>query len=451
MFNDRPSGAPGRLAFVDGLRAVALAGVAAYELVAFTRSPHPPAILLAAASAAANCLALFFVLSGFLLALPVLGKLRQAGRADFNLARYAAKRAGRILPAFVAALAATVALPLVAQQLGISELRGHGPPAVGVLRTLLFSGTSLGNDGFWTLALIVRCYAAFPLLLLLWNRWPRLFVALATMAAVLDAETSAHAWGLGAFVPFMLGIVAADVEIRRPALAGYAALLAGGACAAALALDPLLARLPGPVGGGAPFPENPLFALAFAALIVAAARTPAFARRLSWVPLAAAGRASYAASLAGVPAIAFVSRHAAGSDQGWLAAESAALAVAAAYVLFRLVEAPAAHSAWLAAALERVPSSTMVLVSRVPRARRDGAEPAAYGAPEAARVKLPVVSLRFGSFDDLAAEIFDAKQRLAQQSAPLFASERARCLPVLGPRVRIQLGPALSTSEALSV
>jgi peptidoglycan/LPS O-acetylase OafA/YrhL len=109
----------------------------------------------------------FIVLSGFSLAL---SPARHGWRLD-AISRFAQRRAWRILPAYWAALAFSLAVAwlIVAQP-------GHGiPNGKSVLvNGLLFQnivGANSPNPAFWSMAVEAQLYIAFPLLLLLVRRW----------------------------------------------------------------------------------------------------------------------------------------------------------------------------------------------------------------------------------------------------------------------------------------
>ncbi len=118
----------------------------------------------------------FIVLSGFSLAL---SPARHGWRLD-AVSRFARRRARRILPAYWAALAFSLAVAwLVVSQ------PGHGvPDAKSVLVNGLLVQNIVGsrspNAAFWSMAVEAQLYVAFPLLLLMVRRWG----AVAMLAAV---------------------------------------------------------------------------------------------------------------------------------------------------------------------------------------------------------------------------------------------------------------------------
>ncbi|HEX3832137.1 MAG TPA: acyltransferase [Solirubrobacteraceae bacterium] len=109
----------------------------------------------------------FIVLSGFSLAL---SPARNGWRLD-GISRFARRRARRILPAYWAALAFSLAVAwLVVSQ------PGHGAPDAKsvVVNGLLVQnvvGAPSPNAAFWSMAVEAQLYVLFPLLLLIVRRW----------------------------------------------------------------------------------------------------------------------------------------------------------------------------------------------------------------------------------------------------------------------------------------
>ena len=124
----------------------------------------------------------FIVLSGFSLAL---SPARHGWRLD-GISRFARRRARRILPAYWAALAFSLAVAwlIVAQP-------GQGvPDAKSVLVNGLLVQNLVGapspNAAFWSMAVEAQLYVLFPLLLLIVRRWGAI-VMLATVTLVVAA------------------------------------------------------------------------------------------------------------------------------------------------------------------------------------------------------------------------------------------------------------------------
>jgi peptidoglycan/LPS O-acetylase OafA/YrhL len=124
----------------------------------------------------------FIVLSGFSLAL---SPARHGWRLD-AVGRFAERRARRILPAYWAALAFSLAVAWL-----IIPQPGNGvPDAKSVLVNGLLVQNVVGahspNAAFWSMAVEAQLYIAFPLLLLMARRWSAA-VMLATVAVVVGA------------------------------------------------------------------------------------------------------------------------------------------------------------------------------------------------------------------------------------------------------------------------
>ena len=91
-----------RIAYIDGLRAIAVLSVVASHAYPIIRHRAQSDMDVLGITFGVN---LFFVISGFCLAYPALRKLHDLGSADFDLARYAAHRFVRIVPPYYIAIA----------------------------------------------------------------------------------------------------------------------------------------------------------------------------------------------------------------------------------------------------------------------------------------------------------------------------------------------------------
>jgi len=302
-----------RIEYVDGLRAVAVLAVVLHHVSSNVRVPVDVARFL---NEGAHGVDLFFVLSGFCLAFPTLAKLRRTGAATFDVADFGAKRLVRILPPFYLATLAIVALYT------IPHLLRHEPPSVQVpaawdlVASLLFidGGVHLVNGAFWTLMVEFRWYFAFPLLLALWVRSPRAFGAVGLASFVLYNYTRAHGLDLGTLPGFMLGIVAADLQLGGSATLNWAAhakrwaLPLAAACAALGVAVESTAKIPGFDGNDVVFAYQPTilgWQLAVFFLVVAAGALAPLRRALATKALVATGIASYGIYLVHEPAIEF--------------------------------------------------------------------------------------------------------------------------------------------------
>lgn len=313
-----------RIRYIDGLRAVAVLLVVAHHVMLHSPMLHPPVPFASWAHVmleGSHGVDLFFVLSGFCLSYPVLQRLRNERAARFNVTRYFAKRLVRIVPPYYAAIALLLLVP--AARTGVT--------ATDVVKQLLFSDwhTSFLNGSFWTLCVEFRWYFFFPIALALWVRRPRAFWAVASASVILYGVTRMHAPDVGTLLPFMLGIVAADMEVRR-AWAGRIALpLLAFSILLGLVLEQW-ASMPAPTGAETPIffvQTNPGWQLAAFAFVLLSARTAVLRNALSFAPLAAIGTASYSIYLVHEPVVALLqSRLHVPFLQGMVEAYAAAIA-----------------------------------------------------------------------------------------------------------------------------
>ncbi|MGZ3506257.1 MAG: acyltransferase family protein [Vulcanimicrobiaceae bacterium] len=216
-----------RIAYIDGLRAIAVLGVVAYHAakdapgVSQLAAPSSPLMLFFRQGC--HGVDLFFVLSGFCLAYPTLHALHKKGLATFDVPAFMARRLVRIVPPYYAAIALFTALGYVLLHFGMTIPRSMSqhPTWLVSLRNALF----IDGDGdfltmpFWTLAVEFRWYFLFPFCLWLWARSHSMFLAAFAVAIALGV-TRAGSVDVLVLPAFMLGIVAAalhasDVKIPR--------------------------------------------------------------------------------------------------------------------------------------------------------------------------------------------------------------------------------------------
>jgi peptidoglycan/LPS O-acetylase OafA/YrhL len=165
----------------------------------------------------------FIVLSGFSLAL---SPARHGWRLD-GISGFARRRARRILPAYWAALAFSLAVAWL-----IVRQPGHGMPDAKsvVVNGLLVQNIVRApspNAAFWSMAVEAQLYVLFPLLLLMVRRWGAV-VMLATVTFVVAAVgiVGPHVSHLDVFVVqsppdlaalFAVGVLAAGIVGGSPA------------------------------------------------------------------------------------------------------------------------------------------------------------------------------------------------------------------------------------------
>lgn len=295
-----------RIRYVDGLRALAVLLVVAHHVMLHSpalRVPVPFASWAHVMLEGAHGVDLFFVLSGFCLSYPLLYRLRKEHAARFDVPRYFAKRLVRIVPPYYAAVALLLLIP--ATRAGVH--------AGDVVKQLLFLDwhTTFLNGSFWTLCVEFRWYFFFPIALALWINRPRAFWAIASASVILYGVTRVHAPDVGTLLPFMLGIVAADLEIRAVRVEQAALAILPVSVLAALVLEQR-ASMPSAFGGESSIffvQTNPGWQVAAFAFVLLAARLRPLRALLSSAPLAAVGVASYSIYLVHEPIVTYMQQH----------------------------------------------------------------------------------------------------------------------------------------------
>jgi peptidoglycan/LPS O-acetylase OafA/YrhL len=157
-----------RIANIERLRGLAALGVvlchAVGQFYGFTRySPGPERLLGWAGQIG---VAVFFVVSGFCIRLPMARALAGDPGARLEVRRYLGRRARRILPPYWIAIAASIAVGLISP-IGLLD-GGHGLLNVGLhlvgLHTLWPGSFTSINGVFWTIGLEIQFYLAYLLL-----------------------------------------------------------------------------------------------------------------------------------------------------------------------------------------------------------------------------------------------------------------------------------------------
>jgi peptidoglycan/LPS O-acetylase OafA/YrhL len=159
----------------------------------------------------------FIVLSGFSLAL---SPARRGWRLD-GVSGFARRRALRILPAYYAALAFSLALAWL-----VVPPPGEGPPdarsvVVNGLLVQNLVGAPTPDRSFWSIAVEAQLYVVFPLLIVMVRRWgAAAMVATVTLLVATVGIVGPHVSGLDVFVVqsppdlaalFALGVVTAGI------------------------------------------------------------------------------------------------------------------------------------------------------------------------------------------------------------------------------------------------
>ena len=424
------------ISYVTGLRALAVVAVVMYEIVKHAPGLlFPDALAHRAAFDGVQGFELFLVLSGFVLAYPTLSALRDQGAASLDLRSFAIRRNARILPAYYAALALTILIPFAASRYGLTAF-GHTAalPTIPVILTqIFFVQNHFQNDAFWALAIQIRTFALFPLLFAAYIRWRWLFAVLLVGAAVGDVSGAAHRFDLGAFVPFMLGIVAADLRVRPQRWAAFALPFAIACAAGAFYSDSLFSTFPGPRLASGIESWNPLWAFAAFGLVVACGALPPLEKTFSFKGIAWIGTASYAIALVAEPIVAYLLKKATptiGLQYAALNAFVIALAIGVVFWLVidrRFAETASRHAtlAWCSAALLRLHAAFFErsLTFERPRRPEIPIEPAAPGVGFG---DIAMLIKRSGSAADLAADINATRAHFAERGSfdPSFFEPR---------------------------
>ena len=318
-----------RIAYVDGLRAVAVLLVVAFHTSKYS-GMAPGGAVATLLRAGSHGVDLFFVLSGFCLSYPTLARLERDGCATFDVVRFAAHRIVRIVPPYYLAIAFFIAFALLLNAAHV-PLPGAMPqgaisPSDVAMQALFLDGAQvkLLNGSFWTLPVEFRWYFVFPIVLWVWTRSPKAFALIAAGAALLFVTRGAN---VDAFVlpAFMSGIVAAAIHIRQIRLGWWpaaACIVLAGAAFATMGKTEWT------------YDFNPFWYLAAFAFVVAAGSSARLSALLSLRVLTVVGFASYSIYLVHEPLIAFAQEH------GLNPAAAAAIGLAAGFAFWAVAERP---------------------------------------------------------------------------------------------------------------
>ena len=372
-----------KLAYIDGLRALAALFVVAHHIGQFTFAPLHVENRLALTAMrllgqGSYGVSVFIVLSGYCLMLPWLGQ--PAAVSGRSLREFMGRRARRILPAYYAALGFSCLLLASIPTLRESHesiwriaLPGLSAPNVALhlllLHNLYPSYAWQLNPSLWSIALEWQIYFIFAgILLPIWVYTRRmryvLWAALAiSFLLIAVGLSSARPWLVGLFALGMAGAVRSfpsqpPAQGGRPGKWGWLALLLWlvvGAEPALHALNDnslLLYMLRDVLVGAA----TTALLIGWAQRRNSGRRLPLFARLLQQAPLVSVGRYSYSLYLIHYPCLALLYfwLRSSVSDPALLLWYSLctglpALLIAA-YIFHRLFERPAPRWPWRAGA-----------------------------------------------------------------------------------------------------
>jgi peptidoglycan/LPS O-acetylase OafA/YrhL len=293
---------------LDGLRGIAVLLVVLPH-VQLTGTLPGPSIVQRITHDLGHGVEIFFVLSGFGLALPLLQSLRRDGSANLDIAVYAFNRAFRIIPLYYVAIVLTILLNLL-----YSLLWGTLPPELALAHTpvqmlaqlFFFDRNVVPVDAsFWSIPVQLRWYLVFPLFLQLYVRSPRAFAVVLVALVAAYNFTILHVMDVATLPLFLLGIVAADQFVRGHPLQRYGPVIA----IAGLALGHIgdrWATAPDQFGGQIVWAMQPTsigWQLAAFGLVLAAASGSRLRSFLSAPPLVWLGIASFSIYLIHEPVV----------------------------------------------------------------------------------------------------------------------------------------------------
>jgi peptidoglycan/LPS O-acetylase OafA/YrhL len=337
----------GHVAYVDGLRALAVLSVLGFHAAGAADAQYPNWVICGSRG-----VDLFFVISGFCLAFPFLGR-RQAGtafRMDYETyGGFLLRRFSRIAPLFYLTLSLFALLAVT--PFGFPDAAHQATDPASAARdyfgnlAFLTTKSPLFNASFWTLGLEARWYLLCPLLIALYVRSRLAFFALGALMYGLYFFSPFGIADEGTLPCFMAGIFAADLALTAHPWRRFAWI-------------PLLLSLTVAVTSQALNPGrdlgDPIWHAASFFLVVAGG-TGVLARVLAWRPIAAVGAASYSIYLVHGPLVQSL------VQAGVPRMLAACTALAAGVAVYVIAERPlsakpvrAAIERWLASALPRL-------------------------------------------------------------------------------------------------
>ena len=151
---------------IDGLRFVAIAAVVLFHLP--VQLPlHSPALdktdtLWHLISHGGRGVELFFLISGFILALPFASQFL-LGSKQVNLQQYYLRRVTRLEPPYIVSILVRLPLLVLVMHQHLAQVAVHGLASLVYLHSLIFSSPSTVNPPAWSLEVEIQFYCLAPL------------------------------------------------------------------------------------------------------------------------------------------------------------------------------------------------------------------------------------------------------------------------------------------------
>ena len=228
------------LAFLDGLRGIAVLMVVVCHAAKYTMDFHQ-GWSYHMLFEGAHGVDLFFVISGYCLAYPILDAYMKNGNFNFDVLKFYCRRIVRIVPAYWVAFFALLAASLVVLSRGgdVPWPTVKIPDLASGVNQLFFLNSATNLCGsFWTLAVEFRWYLAFPLIIWLYVKQPWAVYLLGCASLIVYRFVFPNVWDFATLPGFLFGIIAADATIRKTKICRWAPLLFVGAVIASLWLEP---------------------------------------------------------------------------------------------------------------------------------------------------------------------------------------------------------------------
>jgi len=291
-----------RSRYVDGIRAIAILSVLVFHAEYHIHTLYRSQTSSFADNWGAQGVTLFFVISGFCLSYGTLSALTRHD-TSFDLATYFVKRIWRVFPPFLIAAIFLFAFVAIVRHMGgrIDELF-HEPQnigeAFGQLAMFDRSGRWI-NPSFWSLPIELRWYAVFPFALALFISSRRAFFSVLALLVIGHEVTRLwHSEDIARLPTFMLGIVAADLAVRKESALRWS--LPG------IAVGVVAGQLQGLFDPATDFADRFGWHLACFCFVATVVSDKRFQSVLAWRPLAAIGVASYSIYLIHDPLVTVV-------------------------------------------------------------------------------------------------------------------------------------------------